>query len=218
MKLSEPFYEVFRFLLTQYNNFFESTLLFFAATGNLTWSNRYHYVDILWQEDASCALSKTNTASVLQHDPIKAVCRNAHTRTSKTAIARVRMCKVTNISERTACTEKHRGTNTRQHRAQLSQWRTPQGEGMTFLSFDPPPLRVCESEKNFPSSFSQKELFPKCYPSWRIWSVLLFNFAIIWPLRVNDTATKETTAQHIWQLCCHMCEWECQVWYSTYFI
>lgn len=50
-----------------------------AAMGNIAWPNRYHYVDIIWQEDASCALSKTNTASVSQHDPIKAVCTDIHT-------------------------------------------------------------------------------------------------------------------------------------------
>lgn len=38
--------------------FLDLIVLLFGATGNIAWHNRYHYVDILWQEDASCALSK----------------------------------------------------------------------------------------------------------------------------------------------------------------
>lgn len=139
--------------------FLEFTLLLFAATGNIAWSNRYHYVDILWQEDASCALSKTNTASALQHDPIKAVCTNTHTHVyahkpakKKKALTEVRMCTVTCTPEWTACTEKHKGahkhgTNTRQHRVQLSQCKAPQGLWMALLSFDPPPLCVWKRER-----------------------------------------------------------------------
>lgn len=56
----------------------------FAAVGNVAWLNRYYNADVMWQEDAICARSKTNTASVSQHDPINAVCKKdslAHTPT-----------------------------------------------------------------------------------------------------------------------------------------
>lgn len=53
----------------------------FAAVGNVARLNRYHNADVMWQEDAICARSKTNTASVSQHDPINAVCKKRLART-----------------------------------------------------------------------------------------------------------------------------------------